>query len=87
MPHESASGYVNNKRESYDFHMTHIFPPSATQEDIFEGIGKPVIENVLKGWNGTIFAYGQTGSGKSEFSFHICVVYCPTARLILPVTL
>ena len=25
----------------------------------------PIIESVIKGYNGTIFAYGQTGTGKT----------------------
>jgi DNA replication protein DnaC len=25
-----------------------------------------IIENVLEGYNGTIFAYGQTGTGKTH---------------------
>eukprot|EP00049_Salpingoeca_infusionum_P002080 m.53909 g.53909 ORF g.53909 m.53909 type:complete len:1163 (-) comp11376_c0_seq3:388-3876(-) len=32
---------------------------------IYEDMGFPLIENVLDGYNGTIFAYGQTGCGKS----------------------
>lgn len=32
---------------------------------MFENIAKPVIDNGLDGYNGTIFAYGQTGSGKT----------------------
>lgn len=28
-------------------------------------MAKPVIQNCLDGYNGTIFAYGQTGSGKT----------------------
>jgi kinesin family protein 6/9 len=29
-------------------------------------VAKPVIENCIKGYNGTIFVYGQTGSGKTH---------------------
>jgi kinesin family member 6/9 len=28
-------------------------------------VARPVIDNCLEGYNGTIFAYGQTGSGKT----------------------
>ena len=28
-------------------------------------VGKPVVESVLSGYNGTIMAYGQTGTGKT----------------------
>ncbi|XP_048048317.1 kinesin-like protein KIF6 [Megalobrama amblycephala] len=41
------------------------FDQRASQEEIFETIAKPVADNVLAGYNGTIFAYGQTGSGKT----------------------
>lgn len=26
---------------------------------------RPIVSNVLEGYNGTIFAYGQTGTGKT----------------------
>lgn len=32
---------------------------------MFDHIAKPIIDQVLDGYNGTIFAYGQTGSGKT----------------------
>ena len=34
-------------------------------KDIFEDIGKGILENAWNGYNATLFAYGQTGSGKS----------------------
>uniref|UniRef100_A0A913HFY2 Kinesin motor domain-containing protein n=2 Tax=Strongyloides stercoralis TaxID=6248 RepID=A0A913HFY2_STRER len=36
-----------------------------SQEDVFENLGKDVIDNAFSGYNACIFAYGQTGSGKS----------------------
>ncbi|KAG5029417.1 hypothetical protein JHK87_012931 [Glycine soja] len=38
---------------------------NATQLDIFELVGAPLVENCLAGFNSSIFAYGQTGSGKT----------------------
>jgi hypothetical protein len=32
----------------------------------YDFAAKPVVEDVLKGYNGTIFAYGQTSSGKTH---------------------
>ncbi|KAK4754415.1 hypothetical protein SAY87_002519 [Trapa incisa] len=37
----------------------------ASQFDIFELVGGPLVENCLAGFNSSIFAYGQTGSGKT----------------------
>jgi hypothetical protein len=38
---------------------------NSNQEEIFLLGGKPVVESVFEGFNGTIFAYGQTSSGKT----------------------
>ena len=37
----------------------------APQSDVFEYSAKETVDDVLQGYNGTIFAYGQTGSGKT----------------------
>ncbi|XP_057430385.1 kinesin-like protein KIN-12B isoform X2 [Lotus japonicus] len=37
----------------------------ATQLDIFDHVGVPLVENCLAGFNSSVFAYGQTGSGKT----------------------
>eukprot|EP01006_Ploeotia_vitrea_P014799 TRINITY_DN4054_c0_g1_i1.p1 TRINITY_DN4054_c0_g1~~TRINITY_DN4054_c0_g1_i1.p1 ORF type:complete len:723 (+),score=70.71 TRINITY_DN4054_c0_g1_i1:34-2202(+) len=58
-------GYINNTKENWKFKFNRIYLPETKQEDIFEGIAKDVADNVLAGYNGTIFAYGQTGSGKT----------------------
>ena len=38
---------------------------SSEQANIFAETAYPVCENVVTGYNGTIFAYGQTGTGKT----------------------
>ncbi|ODN03319.1 Kinesin-like protein KIF3A [Orchesella cincta] len=47
------------------FSFDHVFPPNATQDDVYNAIASPIVQNVLDGYNGTIFAYGQTGTGKT----------------------
>lgn len=37
----------------------------AGQENLFEDLGQPLLDNAFAGYNNCIFAYGQTGSGKS----------------------
>jgi kinesin family protein 5 len=51
------------------FSFDYIFPPDATQVQLFDECAKGVVDDVLKGFNGTIFAYGQTGSGKTYSMF------------------
>ena len=43
-----------------------VFDWTISQEDIYLGCASNIIENVLEGYNGTIFAYGQTGTGKTH---------------------
>jgi kinesin family protein 6/9 len=52
-------------KDQLEFSLTHIFQEESTQDEIFQKLAKPVIDNGLEGYNGTIFAYGQTGSGKT----------------------
>lgn len=47
------------------FVFDRVFPMHTPQVDIFEYSIKNTVEDVLQGYNGTIFAYGQTGSGKT----------------------
>lgn len=47
---------------SYDF----VFAPDALQSLIYEQSAFSLVDNVLDGYNGTIFAYGQTGCGKTH---------------------
>lgn len=43
-----------------------VFGPKATQAQVYEEAAKPIVKDVLSGYNGTIFAYGQTSSGKTH---------------------
>ena len=47
------------------FTFDRVYDWNSTQESIFNETAYPIIENVLQGYNGTIFAYGQTGTGKT----------------------
>ena len=37
----------------------------ASQQTVFDDLGRDVLENAWAGYNVCLFAYGQTGSGKS----------------------
>jgi len=38
---------------------------NSRQSDIFDFSIRPTVDDILNGYNGTVFAYGQTGAGKS----------------------
>lgn len=42
-----------------------VFGPTETQAELYAAVVHPIVEEVLKGFNCTIFAYGQTGTGKT----------------------
>ncbi|KAG9393558.1 Kinesin motor domain [Carpediemonas membranifera] len=48
------------------FTFDRVFNASSTQADVFETAAAPVVDEVFKGYNGTIFAYGQTSAGKTH---------------------
>ena len=43
-----------------------VFGTHSTQEDVYDDAVRPIVEEVLEGFNCTIFAYGQTGTGKTH---------------------
>lgn len=65
VPRLDSEGSVNNKRELHRFKFAHVFQKSTYQDQVFNRVAKGVIDNCLRGYNGTVFAYGQTGSGKT----------------------
>jgi len=46
------------------FSFSHIFPPSASQESVFERV-RPSVSHVMEGYDSILFAYGPTGCGKT----------------------
>jgi kinesin family protein 5 len=53
------------------FNFDRAFGMQSTQEEIFEYGVRGIVDEVVAGYNGTVFAYGQTGSGKS-FTMMVC---------------
>ena len=42
-----------------------VFAPTASQRRVYEEVALPIVDGVLRGYNGTVLAYGQTGTGKT----------------------
>lgn len=42
-----------------------VFGHDMTQQDVYDGAVKNVVERFLEGYNATVMAYGQTGTGKT----------------------
>ncbi len=65
LPDQRVDGQVNNSKLQHMFHFNGTIDMSATQEEVFNKVGGPAVQNAIDGFNSTIFAYGQTGSGKT----------------------
>ncbi|THW94753.1 kinesin-domain-containing protein [Aureobasidium pullulans] len=60
----------NSPAESRDggggaFTFDRVFDMACRQSDVFDFSIRPTVDDILNGYNGTVFAYGQTGAGKS----------------------
>ena len=55
-----------NSSRSHTFTFDRVFGERASQQQLYDQAAKPVVEQVLAGFNATICAYGQTGSGKTH---------------------
>ncbi|XP_006147700.1 kinesin-like protein KIF11 [Tupaia chinensis] len=52
-----------SSRKMYTFDM--VFGASTKQIDVYRSVVCPILDEVIMGYNCTIFAYGQTGTGKT----------------------
>lgn len=50
---------------SNGFTFTEVFDEKSQQNDVFEVMLRPIVSDVLQGYNCTLFAYGSSGSGKT----------------------
>ncbi|XP_012285273.1 kinesin-like protein Klp61F [Orussus abietinus] len=50
---------------SKKFTFDKVFGPASKQVDVYKAVVSPLLDEVLAGYNCTVFAYGQTGTGKT----------------------
>jgi kinesin family protein 15 len=81
---ESAGTAPLDSQHVFKFDM--VCDPDTTQAEIFALTGRPIVDECLQGYNGTIFAYGQTGSGKT-YSVQGSLKAGSTHRGLIPRTL
>ncbi|XP_026769429.1 kinesin-like protein KIFC3 isoform X5 [Pangasianodon hypophthalmus] len=61
---DDAVLYLSSKGKLMTFDMDKVFPPQATQAEVFQEV-QSLVTSCIDGYNVCIFAYGQTGSGKT----------------------
>ncbi|GLU02436.1 hypothetical protein SLE2022_196870 [Rubroshorea leprosula] len=56
---------IANKQIDRNFLFDKVFGPTSQQKHLYDIAVSPIVNEVLEGYNCTIFAYGQTGTGKT----------------------
>ncbi|KIR37533.1 kinesin [Cryptococcus deuterogattii 99/473] len=69
--------------EKDGFTFDRVFDTTTRQDEIFDWGVKGIVEDVMTGFNGTLFCYGQTGSGKT-FTMMGADIENPSLRGIIP---
>lgn len=66
--HRTGRSYAPQGKRVKDqtFAFDRVFDDTTSQADIYESTAKPLLDNVLDGYNATVFAYGATGCGKTH---------------------
>jgi hypothetical protein len=54
------------KASKKSFCFDGVYDEKSTQKEVYESVVRPVVDEVLQGYNCTVFAYGQTGTGKTH---------------------
>ncbi|XP_051882851.1 kinesin-like protein KIF11 [Pristis pectinata] len=56
---------LGNEKSAKKYTFDMVFGPAAKQIDVYKSVVYPILDEVIMGYNCTIFAYGQTGTGKT----------------------
>ncbi|CAE7696347.1 unnamed protein product [Symbiodinium pilosum] len=64
-----SEGVIESADHLHVFRLDSAFGQETSQQKVYQEVGRPVVQDVLSGYNGTILAYGPTGSGKTFCMF------------------
>lgn len=65
-PKEILTRHVADTKLTKKFTFDRTFDTESKQSEVYQTVVSPLIEEVLAGYNCTVFAYGQTGTGKTH---------------------
>ncbi|XP_017463204.1 PREDICTED: kinesin-like protein Klp61F, partial [Rhagoletis zephyria] len=65
-PREIVTRHTIESKLTKKFTFDRVFGTDSRQADVYSTVVAPLIEEVLSGYNCTVFAYGQTGTGKTH---------------------
>lgn len=62
---ERQAGTISDKFNTKTFTFDQVFGTETAQVEVYKSVVAPLIDQVVMGYNCTVFAYGQTGTGKT----------------------
>eukprot|EP00117_Sycon_ciliatum_P028393 scpid8576/ scgid22827/ Kinesin-like protein KIF18A; Marrow stromal KIF18A len=62
----SGPNCYRRKARDVHFHFDRVFDEQSTQQDVFEGTAKTILDGIFSGFNCSVLAYGATGAGKTH---------------------
>lgn len=65
-PSVNTSGCI---ADHYRYSFSRVYEPDTTQGQLYDEVARPIVDDVMQGYNGTLLVYGQTGSGKTHTMF------------------
>lgn len=65
VPPPTAINYRNENSKTMKYTFKEVFPPTTSQQEIFDKVAFPLVDGLVKGKSGLLFTYGVTGSGKT----------------------
>ena len=64
--HVEVNCQAMGKSSKKTFAFDGVYDEKSTQKQVYDSVVRPVVDEVLQGYNCTVFAYGQTGTGKTH---------------------
>ena len=74
---------INENGANSEFVFDKVYNHKSSQEEIYNCVGKETLNDVLDGYNGTIFTYGQSGSGKT-YTLYGSDIYDDSEKGLIP---
>lgn len=59
-PPETSRAYRGGGKETH-YTFTKAFGEHSEQKELFEHVGRPLVKDLVTGWNSLLFMYGVTG--------------------------
>ena len=77
---QNGYGGAGSSGNGKGFQFDNVFADNATDAHVYGSVVAPLVKQVTRGFDATLFAYGQVGSGKTH---SICGILPPVGRDLL----